>query len=609
MCGIAGLIDKTVFASEVERTCRRMTDAIAHRGPDDSDIWGGSNDGISLGHRRLSVIDLSPLGRQPMLSSCQRYVVVYNGEIYNYPVLRRELEALGRRFRGNSDTEVILEGAAAWGISAMVQKLRGMFAIALWDRETRSLTLIRDRLGIKPLYWGWISQRFVFASELKAIMQAGALEVDDGVFNDYLCWGYVPAPRSIYKNISKLMPGQMITVNTHGEMSEERYWLAETAAREGIANRAALDDTAATDQLEALLKDSIAEHSMADVPLGAFLSGGVDSSTVVALMQKQSGQKVKTFTIGFDAPGFNEAGHAKAVAAHLGTEHTEMIVTAQEALDAIPHLPHWYDEPFADSSQIPTLLVSAITHQHVTVALSGDGGDELFAGYERYHRTLALRKALLLPQPLRKIMCKLVSILPHDRLKKLSVLLSQSREPDDIFLHLVQLWPELGCSYDWPDFGTLLDKMQLTDLTTYLPDDILTKVDRASMAVALEARVPLLDHRVVEFAWLLPQNMKMRDGTSKWLLREVLYRHVPRELIDRPKQGFAVPLAVWLRGPLRDWAEELLKPDSLSGLDAEAVLRKWNEHKSGRRNWQHQLWAVLMLQAWRQQYQAQPSSL
>ncbi len=599
MCGIAGLIDKTVFASEVERTCRRMTDAISHRGPDDSGIWGGSNDGVSLGHRRLSIIDLSPLGHQPMLSSCQRYVVVYNGEIYNYQILRRELEAAGRKFRGQSDTEVILEGAAVWGITGMVQKLCGMFAIALWDREARSLTLVRDRLGIKPLYWGHIGKRFVFGSELKAIKAAGTLEVDDSVFNDYLCWGYVPAPRSIYKSIHKLMPGQILNVRSDGSISEELYWSASDVAREGTIRRTAVSDQVATDHLEGLLKDVIAQHMLADVPLGAFLSGGIDSSLVAALMQKQSGQKIKTFTVGFEAAGFNEAGHAKAVAVHLGTEHTEMMVTAQQALDVIPHLQHWYDEPFADSSQIPTLLVSAMTRQHVTVALSGDGGDELFAGYERYQRTLALKKALLLPQPLRKFVCAIIGILPHDRLRKLCHLLSQSQSADDIFLHLVQLWPELGCSYDWPDFGNLLDKMQLTDLTTYLPDDILTKVDRASMAVALEARVPLLDHRVVEFAWSLPQHMKLRNGTSKWLLREVLYRYVPRELIDRPKQGFAVPLASWLRGPLKDWAEDLLQEDKLTGLDAAPILRKWAEHKSGRRNWPHQLWAVLMLQAWR----------
>jgi len=598
MCGITGIIDKTVFPSELERICRSMTAAIAHRGPDDNGVWGAANDGLVLGHRRLSIQDLSPLGHQPMTSRSQRFVTVYNGEIYNYTGLRSELEALGRSFKGHSDTEIILEGAEVWGIAGMVQKLCGMFAIALWDRQTRSLTLVRDRLGIKPLYYGHTETRFAFGSELKALVPALHPETDQSVVDEYLCWGYIPAPRSIYKNIFKLQPGQMLTVHQDGSIADETYWSGEAVARSGIATRATMSDADATNQLDTLLTEVVGQHMLSDVPLGAFLSGGVDSSTVVALMQKQSGKKVRTFSIGFDAPGFNEAEHAAAVAKHLGTDHTEMMVSAEQALDVIPTLPHWYDEPFADSSQIPTALVCAMTRQHVTVALSGDGGDELFAGYDRYRRTLTLKKALWVPQPVREAFCDILSVAPHDRMKKLCHLLARSRGADDVFLRLVQLWPDLGCNYDWLDAGTLLDQMQYHDLTSYLPDDILTKVDRASMAVALEARVPLLDHRVVEFAWHLPQNMKMRGNMQKWLLREVLYRHVPRELIDRPKQGFAVPLASWLRGPLKDWAEDLLAPDKITLCDPAPVQKLWAQHKSGRRNWHHQLWAVLMLQAW-----------
>ena len=640
MCGLAGFLDERAQLSESElrAIARRMGDTLYHRGPDDGGEWAEADSGLALAHRRLAIVDLSPLGHQPMVSSCGRFVIVYNGEVYNFAEMRAELTLLGRTFRSHSDTEVILEGAAVWGLEATMTRLIGMFAIALWDRRDKVLQLARDRLGIKPLYWGRIGKLTVFGSELKALVAQGGWtpEIEREAIPAYLRHGYIPAPYSIYRGIKKLAPGSILTFRPGVAPIEHRIWSAEDVVAKGIKARDsfALSDAEATDKLEDLLKDAIGRRMVADVPLGAFLSGGIDSSVVVALMQAQSERPVKTFSIGFHVDGYNEAEHAKAVAAHLGTEHTELYVDPSHALDIVPKLAKWYDEPFADSSQIPTFLVSEMTRKHVTVSLSGDGGDELFAGYNRYTlaRTYSSRIGKI-PLPLRKLGASVLKAVPPktwdmlaspfpagmlpkqlgDKLHKLAGvvtegddafyrrIISQWQEPEELMADGVRephglLWDE-SLPARMPNF---LDRMQYLDLVTYLPDDILTKVDRASMAVALEARVPLIDHRVVEFAWGLPQHLKMRDGQTKWLLRQVLYRHVPRSLIDRPKMGFGVPIDSWLRGPLRDWAESLLTPAALeaSGLKPEPILERWREHLSERRNWQYPLWTVLMLQAW-----------
>lgn len=642
MCGLAGFLHRasSFDAEEMQGIAKRMGDTIRHRGPDDEGQWCDPRTGIALAHRRLSIVDLSPLGHQPMVSSCGRYVIAYNGEVYNFTDMRAELAALGRPFRGQSDTEVIVEGAAVWGIEATLTRLIGMFAVALWDRQDQTLWLARDRLGIKPLYWGQIGELFVFGSELKALVAQGGWtpKIDQGALGAFFRHGYVPAPHTIYQGIHKLAPGAILCFQPGQAPRESRIWSLDEVVARGLAQRGSwqADDTETTDRLEALLMDAVGRRMVADVPLGAFLSGGIDSSTVVALMQAQSDRPVKTFSIGFHVPGYNEAEHAKAVAAHLGTDHTELYVEPSHALDLVPKLADWYDEPFADSSQIPTFLVSEMTRRHVTVALSGDGGDELFAGYNRYALGLKLSGPLdRIPHPLRRggaAMLRMVSpqgwdrlasLLPAalrrpqigDKLHKLADvldlnsdafyrrLISQWQEPDPLLLsgiseHRNVLWePEVQSRV--PNF---LDRMEYWDLLTYLPDDILTKVDRASMAVALEARVPLIDHRVVEFAWSLPQHFKIRNGTSKWLLRQVLFRHVPQSLVERPKMGFGVPIDSWLRGPLREWAEDLLSPARLEegGVNPLPVREKWTQHLSGSRNWQYPLWCVLMYQAWRE---------
>jgi asparagine synthase (glutamine-hydrolysing) len=641
MCGLAGFVDGRAQTGEAElrAIAKRMGDTLYHRGPDDEGVWVDAEAGLALAHRRLSIVDLSPLGHQPMVSSCGRFVIAYNGEVYNFAEMRRELEALGRPFRSHSDTEVILEGAAVWGLEATLSRLIGMFAVALWDRAEKTLILARDRLGIKPLYWGKFGTLVIFGSELKALVAQGnwTPQTDRSAVAGYLRYAYVPAPLSIYQGVAKLAPGSIAVFRPGADPVVRSFWSAEAVVSRGIAARQAstLTDGEAIDQLEALLKDAVGRRMVADVPLGAFLSGGIDSSVVVALMQAQSERPVKTFSIGFHAEGYDEAQHAKAVAAHLGTEHTELYVEPAHALEVVPKLAQWYDEPFADSSQIPTYLVSEMTRGHVTVALSGDGGDELFAGYNRYTlaKMLSTRLAVV-PPPLRRagaamlkslsparwdrlarpVPARLRPALVGDKLHKLAEVITQG--DGAFYRRMVSQWPEpetlmldgakepRGPLWDealaarLPDF---LDRMQYLDLITYLPDDILTKVDRASMAVALEARVPLIDHRVVEFAWSLPQHMKLRGGVTKWLLRQVLYRHVPRGLIERPKMGFGVPIDAWLRGPLRDWAEALLTPIALdeSGLAAAPILEKWREHQTGVRNWHSPLWTILMYQAWR----------
>ncbi len=644
MCGFTGYLSSTIPNNAVELS-QRMGDVIAHRGPDDSGIWCDNEAGIGLAHQRLSIIDLSPAGHQPMLSGLGRYVIAFNGEIYNHLSLRAELETSGHAssWCGHSDTETLLASFDAWGIEATVKKSIGMFAFAVWDKQTRQLTLGRDRLGEKPLYYGWQGQGeqavFLFGSELKALRAHPAFEnsINRGALNLQLRHNYIPAPYSIYNGIAKLRQGCLLTVSLQQrEAKEWVYWSALQVAESGVAKPFTGSDEQAVDELERLLKSAVQQQMMADVPLGAFLSGGVDSSAIVALMQAQSSRPVKTFTIGFHEEGYNEAVHAKAVAQHLGTEHTELYVTAKQAMAVIPRLSSLYDEPFSDSSQIPTFLVSQLAKQHVTVSLSGDAGDELFCGYNRYMMTANLwHKIALLPMPLRRLLAKGITSVSPDNWNQLTRLLplSNSTRPvnigdklhkgagvltsnnvNELYAHFITHWSNSasviidGLSLptlvnELPDLTGLCDieRMMALDSMTYLPDDILVKVDRAAMGVSLETRVPFLDHRVVEFAWQLPQSLKLRDGQSKWALRQVLYRHVPKALIERPKMGFGVPIGDWLRHDLRDWAEALLNETRLrnEGFFHPSLIRqKWQEHLSGQRNWQYHLWDVLMFQAW-----------
>ncbi|MFP5422558.1 MAG: asparagine synthase (glutamine-hydrolyzing) [Gammaproteobacteria bacterium] len=646
MCGFTGYLGHGSWgvSEEAHKTLERMANAIITRGPDDFGIWQDELVGIGLAHRRLSIVDLSSAGHQPMFSASGRYVIAFNGEIYNHLDIRAELERsiAATSWRGHSDTETLLAGFDAWGIQRTLEQAIGMFAFAVWDRQSNTLSLARDRLGEKPLYYGWMNGVFLFGSELKAL-RAHPLwkgEIDRGALSLYLRHNYIPAPYSIYKGIYKLRPGCLLTVSIKkSEPDIVTYWSGAKAAVDGVANIFTGSTSQAVNDLEVLLKDAVRQQMMADVPLGAFLSGGVDSSTVVALMQAQSSRPVQTFTIGFNEEGYNEAVHAKAVAKHLGTDHTELYVTAEQALAVIPRLPSLYDEPFSDSSQIPTFLVSQLARQHVTVALSGDAGDELFCGYNRYQMTENLwRKLAAVPRPMRKLAAMaLTSVAPQswdrlaahlatvvpstarfanvgDKLHKGAGVLS-CQSVDSLYLNLVSHWhdpasividghePPTLLNGDVPVLGGLDDvqRMMALDMLTYLPDDILTKVDRAAMGVSLETRVPFLDHRVTEFAWSLPQSMKLRDGQAKWALRQVLYRYVPKELIERPKMGFGVPIDSWLRGPLREWAEALLDEGRLRQegfFNPVPIREKWSEHLSGRRNWQYHLWDILMFQAW-----------
>lgn len=647
MCGLVGFLGGVAGADDVTLLCR-MADILRHRGPDDDGYWCDSEQRIGLGHQRLAIVDLSPAGHQPMPSASGRYVIAFNGEIYNHLLLREALAdgAQATAWRGHSDTETLLAGFDAWGIQDTVERAIGMFAFAVWDRQTNTLTLGRDRIGEKPLYYGWQGQGnnavFLFGSELKALRAHPAFEnnVNRGAMSLQLRHNTIPAPYSIYEGIAKLLPGSLLSVSMQQREPQVRaYWSGVQAAESGVANPFIGSAGQAVDELEGLLKDAVRQQMMADVPLGAFLSGGVDSSTVVALMQAQSSRPVKTFTIGFHEAGYNEAEHARAVAMHLGTDHTELYVTPEQAMAVIPRLPTLYDEPFSDSSQIPTFLVSQLAKQHVTVSLSGDAGDELFCGYNRYQMTANLwRKLSVMPLLMRELAANGLSsvspqswnrladavkgLLPRsarfanigDKLHKgAGVLASQSA--DALYLGLVSHWHDPGSVViGGHEPSTLLtgaapvldglddvQRMMALDMLTYLPDDILVKVDRAAMGVSLETRVPFLDHRVVEFAWRLPQSMKLRDGQTKWTLRQVLYRHVPQALIERPKMGFGVPIGDWLRGPLRDWAESLLDEARLRNegfFDPAPIRRKWDEHISGQRNWEYQLWNVLMFQAW-----------
>ena len=580
-------------------TVRRMCQALVHRGPDDAGEWIDAEAGVAVGFRRLAIIDLSPAGHQPMTSPTGRFVVTLNGEIYNFQDLRRELDA---EWRGHSDTEVMAAAFEAWGVEAAVKRFNGMFAIAVWDRLLRRLHLIRDRMGVKPIYYGFAGRTFVYGSELKALRQHPDFDarIDPEAVNLYLRFMYVPAPHSIYQGISKLMPGTILTFDpATRETSTTVYWSVRDAAMRGTANRFRGTEEDASRELEALLRDAVRIRMVADVPLGVFLSGGVDSSVVTAMMQAESATPVRSFSIGFADAAFNEAHFAAAVARHLGTDHTELIITADDVANVIPRLPAMYDEPFADSSQIPTHLVAALARKHVTVTLSGDGGDELFGGYRRYFAgQRVLRAFAAVPPKFRSPMGRLMAAVPGRRARKVARMF-RANDPDSLYFDLVSHWPggQSDLRLAAPPISDPVERMMFFDQISYLPDDILAKVDRASMAASLESREPLLDYRLVEFAWTLPLSMKVRAGKGKRVLRRVLYRYVPESLIERPKMGFGIPLESWLRGRLRDWAESLLDPSAIRLIDPAPVRAKWNEHLGGK-DWQFHLWAVLMLQAW-----------
>ncbi len=648
MCGLTGFWDAhgNLSKDELINHVKKMSNQIIERGPDSYGIWCDENSGLALGHRRLSIVELSNAGHQPMISSSGRLVISYNGEIYNTLELRKELEKLnnGLKFKGHSDTEVILEACEFWGVEKACKNLNGMFAFSLWDREQKKLYLARDRLGIKPLYCGYSQGVLFFGSQPKSFIPHPKWrpEIDFQALTNYFRFSYIPAPLSIFKGIHKLIPGTILSFDNKGNRDEVYYWSLEKTALDGLNFRTLTEkqsENILIDELEMLLKDTIQRHMVSDVPLGAFLSGGIDSSTVVALMQLQSSTPIKTFSIGYMENDYNEARHAAKVAKHLGTNHNELYLDFKLAQEIIPTIPNYYDEPFADPSQIPTFLVSKLAKEHVTVSLSGDGGDELFIGYDRYFMSQNLwNKVGFLPVALKRLaMSGILKIPPTlwnkiynltstkvniqnfgERLHKLARSLKVSSS-EQFYRMLVSKWelPEAlllsGTEpqrYPWngnelKSMDQFIERMQYIDTLTYLPDDILTKLDRASMAVSLEARVPFLDHRIVEFAWKIPLEMKYRQGQGKWLLKQILYKYVPKELIDRPKMGFDIPLDHWLRSPMRDWAESLLNINRLKSdgiLNPEPILKKWQEHLSGKKNWHYPIWGILMFQAWREHW-------
>ena len=641
MCGVTGYLGAKPSV-DPDVVMAAMTEALHHRGPDSRGAWIDRDAGVGLGHTRLSIIDLSAAGAQPMESSCGRMVLVYNGEIYNAAEIHEQLEAAGRtQFRGHSDTEVLVEACAQWGVRSAAERLIGMFAFAVWDRSTRTLSLVRDRMGIKPMYWAQTGQTFLFGSELKSFRAFPGFEttIDRNSLASFTRLGHVPAPYSIYERTRKLEPGCILAINPQGEPRIERYWDLRQVASDSQLRGLDISDTEAIAQGESLISDAVKRRMIADVPLGAFLSGGIDSSTVVALMQAHSSRPVRTFSIGSSDPDYDEAPNAAAVAKHLGTDHTELYIGPEEARSIIPLLPDMFDEPFADSSQIPTYLVSQLTRRHVTVALSGDGGDEIFAGYNRYLLGDAVRRRMhCLPLCVRRSLARLLLNLSTDRWDQLCRLIPGIQMPSHpgqklhklaailpaedemaMYRQLISYWPEGsnpvpgGTPVDHPawndDRGTgltgYIERMQLIDGLTFLPDDMLTKVDRASMAVALEARVPLLDHRVVEFAWSLPHHMRVRNGEGKWLLRRILEQHVPTGLTSRAKMGFSLPMANWLRGPLREWAEDLLAPAALADgdlLNPAEIRSAWQAFIDGRAGLTNAVWAILMFQAWRRHW-------
>jgi asparagine synthase (glutamine-hydrolysing) len=653
MCGFAGVLDATgKRRDELGPVVQAMAETLRHRGPDDRGVWVDEAAGVAVGFRRLAILDLSAAGHQPMASRDGQFILVLNGEIYNHLELRPDVSVMsGVQWAGHSDTETLLACFGAWGVRKTLERTVGMFALAVWDRRERRLHLARDRFGEKPLYYGWSRGAFLFGSEPKALRPYPGFDnpIDPDVLALYMQYSAVPEPYSIYKNIYKLEPGCVLSLSladaatplSHAPFAPareagltlERYWSLADVVQRGLDNPLH-DEREATDRLEAALADAVRLQLLADVPLGAFLSGGIDSSTIVALMQAQSSRRMKTFTIGFDEAGFNEAEHAAAVARHLGTDHTELYVSAQQTRDVIPRLPDLYSEPFADSSQVPTHLVSCIARQQVTVALSGDGGDEMLGGYTRFLWAPRVWNRLgWMPSFLRRTLGGTIervpipawdalgnAVPPHisrlgDKAHKLASRLKHANNVDDLYRILVTIWDaDAGVVRGAGRVPTVLDmamarqgapdpehRMMFMDALTYLPDVILHKVDRASMAVGLETRAPFLDHRVAELAWRLPVGMKIRNGQGKWILRQLLDRHVPKKLIERPKMGFSIPVDAWIRGPLREWAEDLMSESTLrSGgyLNPVPVREKWAEHLSGRRNWQNELWCVLMFQAW-----------
>jgi asparagine synthase (glutamine-hydrolysing) len=644
MCGFAGFLGVPRDLVDARETLIQMGDAIVHRGPDECGDWFDLSQQVGLVHRRLSILDLSPAGSQPMVSPSGRYVIAYNGEIYNHLQIRDELAGHEFGWRGHSDTETLLCAIEVWGLDRALEKSIGMFAFALWDRHEQSLTLARDRLGEKPLYYGYVGngleRSFVFASELKALVRFPGFNaaIDRDALAGYMRHNCIGSPQSIYQGIAKLEPGCTARMKLgDATPTVKTYWSVVSTSLDTTRDFR-MSPEGAVAELEQRLQTAISGQMISDRPLGAFLSGGIDSTTVVALMQSMSQTPVQSFTIGFDVPGYNEAEHASAVAKHLGTEHTEWYVTSQDALDVIPTLPTIYDEPFADSSQIPTHLVCQFASKSVTVALSGDGGDELFSGYNRYAVMAGYgSKFAALPRPVRAAAGAVIKAIPPkqwesllrpflsaermrrlgDKLHKTADVLS-SRSADDLYKRLVSHWPHpeqvvIGVSSENQKLNQAMhalqaldatERMMVLDMLTYLPDDILTKVDRAAMACSLETRIPMLDKRVVEFAWQMPLSIKRHDGRGKWPLRQLLKRHIPERLLDRPKMGFGIPLDHWLRHELRDWAQALLEPSRLRSegyFKPEPIQRKWQEHLSGKHNWSYQLWDVLMFQAWLQQ--------
>ena len=626
MCGITGFWKQSAASEQVmTQWGDAMNRALRHRGPDDGGLWADHAAGIVLASRRLAILDLSPAGHQPMTSHCGRYVIAYNGEIYNFLDIRRDLEREGQHFVSHSDTEVLLEACALWGVERALSRLNGMFSFAFWDTKERTLTLVRDRLGVKPLYYGWSQNSFLFGSELKAFHSfpdfTGTLDRRSLVL--FLRLGYVPAPYSIYENIYKLPPGHLLTVSAPGARASARpYWCVRRIVETGTQNRFRGDIHEAADQMELLLRDSVRLRMLADVPVGAFLSGGIDSSLIAAMMQAQTTSTVKTFTIGFTEVSHNEADYAKQIAQHLGSEHTDLCLSPRDALDIIPLLPSIYDEPFADPSQIPTFLVSQLARQTVTVSLSGDGGDELFGGYNEYlvgtQRWRLLRSLSPVLRFLIREGVKGINVLANGRFRKLEQLLKVTT-PEALHHHHVSQWmwpadlvPEasehLTAFTDpglYADGLNATERMMYMDLVTYLPEDILTKLDRASMAVSLEARVPFLDYRLVEFIWRLPLDFKIHRGQAKRILRSILTRYVPPRLFERPKMGFDLPLGQWLRGPLRPWVEDLLDATKLrhQGVFNPLPIRQaWMQHLHGRQNRAKELWGILMFQAWQQKW-------
>ena len=637
MCGLTGFIDFARHTAEdvLRERAGAMSETLRHRGPDDDGVWVDADAGVAMGFRRLSIIDLSDMGHQPMVSSSGRYVIVFNGEVYNFRELRDALIPAGARFTGSSDTEVILEAIQAWGLEAAVRRFVGMFAIALWDREERTLHLVRDRIGVKPLYWGRQGNLLLFGSELKALRAHPGWTpgIDRDALVAYFRHAYVPAPFSIYRGIGKLMPGTIVSIGPDGTDQTTTYWSLAAQLEAGGADPLDATEDEAADRLDQLLRESVELRMVSDVPLGAFLSGGIDSSTVVAQMQALSPQPVKTFTIGFEDDTFNEAKDAKRVAEHLGTDHTELYVRPGEAQDIIPGLSEWYDEPFADASQIPTALVSELARRDVTVSLSGDGGDELFGGYDRYVQGRDIWARIhAIPAPARPVVGALMRTIPVGAWNTILSLVPAHLTPgqkgrtmhwlagnlmsgnfNELFHRLVSIWdaPEtlvLGAReakspvWDGERQGDTVERMMYLDSVTYLPDDILAKLDRASMAFGLEARNPLLDHRLFDFAWRLPVDYRVRGDKGKWLLRQVLGRYVPPELTERPKQGFSLPIGDWLRGPLRGWAEDLLSETRLAEdgmLNSAAVGTAWKGLLKGNSATDARIWSVLMFQAWR----------